>query len=167
MNAGSYALPTRNSSRSKAFSLVLRVGFIAGTLDITEDLVFNQFRGIAPTMVFQYIASGLIGVKSFHGGLASAALGMVLHYVIALTWTGVFYAVSRKFASLGRRPVIWGLLYGSAVYLFMNLIVLPLSGVPHTPSATTTPALINGVLAVIVCIGLAISLLVSAAGQHQ
>jgi hypothetical protein len=57
-------------------------------------------------MVFQYIASGLIGMNSFRGGLASAALGVVLLYVIALLWTAVFYAASRKLAILGRWPVI-------------------------------------------------------------
>ncbi len=111
-------------------------------------------------MVFQYIASGLIGMKSVHLGAASVALGVVLHYVIALTWTVVFYAASRKLAILGRRPVICGLLYGGAVYLFMNLIVLPLSRVPHSRNAMTTASRINGVLAVVLFIGLPISLLV-------
>ncbi len=47
-------------------------------------------------MVFQYIASGLIGTSSFQLGGKSIALGVVLHYAIALTWTFVFYAASRK-----------------------------------------------------------------------
>ncbi len=145
---------------SSVFSTILRIGLFAGTLDITENLIFNECRGITPTMVFQYIASGLIGMKSVHLGAASVALGVVLHYVIALTWTVVFYAASRKLAILGRRPVICGLLYGGAVYLFMNLIVLPLSRVPHSRNAMTTASRINGVLAVVLFIGLPISLLV-------
>jgi hypothetical protein len=146
--------------RSGAFGLVLRIGISAGTLDITDNLIFNQLRGITPTMVFQYIASGLIGTKSFEWGVASVALGVVLHYAIALTWTVIFYLASRKFAILSRRPVISGLLYGGAVYLFMNLVVLPLSGVPHAEKAMTLAARINGVLAVTLFIGLTISLLV-------
>ena len=47
-----------------AFSVILRVGLIAGTLDITENLIFNELRAITPKMVFQYIASGLIGMKA-------------------------------------------------------------------------------------------------------
>jgi hypothetical protein len=68
--------------------VVLWIGLLAGTLDITENLIFNQLRGISPTMVFQYIASGLVARKAFQGALGSVALGVVLHYAIALIWTG-------------------------------------------------------------------------------
>lgn len=80
------------------------IGLIAGTLDISENLIFNQLRGITPQMVFQYIASGLIGMKSFGAGSASVALGVVLHYCIALIWTAIFYAGSRKLAFLSAAP---------------------------------------------------------------
>ena len=111
-------------------------------------------------MVFQYIASGLIGIKAFRGGPASVALGVAVHYAIALFWTGVFYAASRKLAILSQRPVLSGLIYGGGVYLFMNFIVLPLSAVPHARSAITLASRINGVLALLLFIGLPISLLV-------
>ncbi len=146
--------------RSEAVFTILWIGLVAGTLDITDALVFYGSRGTTPTMLFQYIASGLIGMNSFRDGLASVVLGVVLHYGIALGWTAVFYAASRKFSVLCRRPVISGLLYGGAVYLFMNWIVLPLSGVPHVRSAIPTADRINGVLAVVLLIGLTISLLV-------
>ena len=44
--------------------------------------------------------------------------------------------------------------------LVMNLIVLPLSGVPRATSAMTLASQIKGVLAVMFCIGLTISLLI-------
>lgn len=139
---------------------VLRIGFVAGTLDIAENLIFNAFRHITPTMVFQYIASGLIDGASFDLGLASVALGAVLHYAIALSWTVIFFAASCKFSILIRRPIVSGLLYGIGVYLFMNIVVVPLSRVPPAPAATTLASRISGVLAVVCCIGLTISLLV-------
>jgi uncharacterized membrane protein YagU involved in acid resistance len=112
-------------------------------------------------MVFRYIASGLIGIEhSIRGGMASVVLGVVLHYFIALSWTAIFYVASRKLLVLTRRPVICGLLYGAFVYLFMNLIVLPLSHVPHAPASMTVANRVSGVLALLFCIGLAISLLV-------
>ncbi len=61
---------------------------------------------------------------------------------------------------LSRRPVISGLLYGALVYLFMNLIVLPLTRLPHAPRAVTIASRINGVLALLLFIGLTISLMV-------
>src|SRR5437899_8104234 len=54
------------------------IGLTAGTLDITENLVFNHFRGISPWRVFQYIDSGLIGLKSFQSGWSSVTLGVPL-----------------------------------------------------------------------------------------
>jgi hypothetical protein len=149
------------TSKIKSLVTILWIGLLAGTLDITDNLIFNQLRGIAPKMVFQYIASGLIGVKAARaGGLASVVLGVAIHYTIALIWTGVFYTASRKLAILSRRPVLSGLVYGCAIYLFMNFIILPLSGVPHPRSAITLASRINGVLALLLFIGLPISLLV-------
>ncbi len=160
MKTSDYAASPADLRRPSVFPALLGIGLLAGTLDITDNLIFNQLRGITPKMVFQYIASGLIGMKSIRGGLASVALGVLLHYLIALTWTAVYYAASRKLAILDRWPVICGLLYGGVVYLFMNRIVVPLSGVPHVKSAVTLASRINGVLAVVLFIGLTTSLLV-------
>jgi hypothetical protein len=135
------------------------IGLTAGTLDITENLVFNHFRGISPWRVFQYIASGLIGMKSFQSGWSSVALGVAVHYAIALTWTAIFLFAALKFPTITRRPFLSGVVYGCVVYLIMNFIVLPLSGVPHPPAAITIASRINAVLALIFCIGLPVSLL--------
>lgn len=139
---------------------ILWIGLIAGTLDITENLVFNLFRGITPWRVFQYIASGLIGTQAFQSGWASVMLGVILHYAIALIWTAIFYVACLRFAIITRRPILSGLIYGGLVYLIMNFIALPLSGVPHPRNAITLASRINGVLALLFCIGLPISLLV-------
>jgi len=144
----------------RAFMLILKVGIIAGTLDIADALIFSHFRGVGPGRVFQYIASGMIGMRSFQLGTSSVILGIALHYAIALTWTAIFFMASRKFAILLRKPVISGVIYGLGVYLFMNLVVLPLSGVPHPIKAASLAPRINGVLAVVLFIGLTISLLI-------
>jgi len=92
-----YVRPQFQMTRKiKSFVTILWIGLLAGTLDITDNLIFNQLRGITPTMVFRYIASGLIGMKAARaGGVASVVLGVAIHYTIALVWTGVFYAASR------------------------------------------------------------------------
>jgi hypothetical protein len=140
---------------------ILAIGLFAGTLDIADALIFNVLRGITPVMVLQYIASGLIGTGSFHGGMASTGLGLVLHYLIALSWTAVFYIASRRVSILTRRPILNGLIYGGVIYLVMNFVILPVSSVPHPKSTITIAALANGVLALMLCIGLPISVLTS------
>jgi hypothetical protein len=139
---------------------VLRIGLIAGTLDITDNLIFNHLRGVEPADVFRYIASGLIGSRAFGSGPAVVAVGVLLHYAIALTWTAIFVLASRRAPILPRRPAASGVVYGGFVYLFMNLVVLPLSGVPRPRAPMTLPARLNGILAVVVFIGLTISYLV-------
>jgi hypothetical protein len=93
------------------------------------------------------------------GGPATFVLGVAIHYTIALIWTVVFYAASRNLTILIRRPILSGLIYGGAIYLSMNFIILPLSAVPHPRSAITLASRINGVLALLLFIGLPISLL--------
>jgi len=61
--------------------LVLRIGLIAGTLDIAHALIFSGLRGVTPGMVFHYIASGLIGMKAFSMGSAVVLLGVDLPVV--------------------------------------------------------------------------------------
>jgi uncharacterized membrane protein YagU involved in acid resistance len=148
-----------NRNSWTTFRTVFWIALVAGTLDITENLVFSQLRGVSPWTVFQYIASGLIGKQAFQGGWETVLLGVSVHYDVALPWTGVFYAVARKFAIVMRRPVLSGLLYGGVVYLIMNFIVVPLSGVPHPLRPITLISRINAVLALLLCIGLTISLL--------
>lgn len=94
----------------------------------------------------------------FRSGISWVALGLALHYGIAMIWTLLFYLASGYFTILHRRPVLCGLLYGVFVYLFMNLVALPLSSVPHSGNASTPASRISGVLAVLFCIGLTISL---------
>lgn len=144
----------------RALRSVLRIGLIAGTLDISENLIFNAFRHITSTMVFQYIASGLTGPWAFRGGAASVALGVAIHYTIALVWTVVYWLASRRMPVLIRRPVASGVLYGGAVYLVMNWVVLPLTRVPRAHAAMTLASRISGVLALLFCIGVTIALLV-------
>ena len=160
MKTVEFAPPTAATRFLGAWPTILWIGLLAGTLDISENLIFNQLRGITPTMVFQFIASGLVGVRAFHGGEASIALGVAIHYTIAIFWTSAFYAASRELAILTRHPVICGLLYGGLVYVIMNFAVLPFSGIPHAPAAMTLASRISGVLALLFCIGLTISLLV-------
>ena len=136
---------------------ILLGGLIAGILDITDALVFFGLRGAKPIRILQSIAAGLLGPKAFKGGTATAALGLALHFLIALSAAAVYCAASRRLPFLRRRPLLWGLLYGALVYLFMNFVVLPLAGVP--PGLTSTAVVVNGVAAVMLLVGVPIALI--------
>jgi hypothetical protein len=145
---------------AKSLWTVFWIGLLAGTLDITENIVFNAFRGFTPWRIFQFIAAGLVGVQSSQMGWMSVGLGVVIHYAIALAWTAIFYVAASKFIGLTRRPILSGLVYGVVVYVVMTFIVLPLSALPPRSAAVTLVNRVNAVLALMLCIGLPIALLV-------
>ena len=57
----------------------------------------------------------------------TALIGMVIHYFIAGSVVTTFYLASRKLTFLLDRPWVYGPIYGLGVYLFMQLVVLPLA----------------------------------------
>ena len=139
-------------------SAVLIGGAIAGACDITYAITFWAFRGIPATRVLQSVASGLLGAPAFKGGLATAALGLALHFFIAFSAAAIFYAAAKVMPVLVRRAVPFGILYGLGIFAFMNLVVLPLSAFPRKVTfpllATTTGLAVHMFL-----IGLPISLM--------
>ncbi|MBA3881307.1 MAG: hypothetical protein H0X73_01045 [Chthoniobacterales bacterium] len=147
---------TTTPSGNRAVVAVATAGLIAGSLDIASAFVLAGMKGRTPTWLLQYVASGLVGAQAFSGGFATAALGALLHFLIAMGAAAVFYVSSRKLRILTERPVVGGLAYGVAVHAFMNLIVLPLSAatVRPTVSGVVTQLIIHMLL-----IGLPISLI--------
>ncbi len=138
-------------------------GLIGGILDISDALVFYAIRGVPPERLLQGIARGLLGAQAMQGGWATAMLGLGLHFLIAFTAATVYFAASRKLQMLRERPVVSGLLYGIAVFLFMNLIVVPLSAIHRSPTAMFSFSIVsaNAVLALMLFIGLPIALAVN------
>lgn len=129
-DSGSAILASSSFVNSRAFLAIGVGGLIVGVLDlIYAILVYSPHR---PILVPQTIASGLLGAKSYQAGVASAALGIILHFVISFGAATTYYLASRKLTFLTARAILFGLLYGAAVYLVMHLIVLPLSAAPHS-----------------------------------
>jgi hypothetical protein len=136
--------------------VIFRGGLIAGVLDATDGVIAYGTQGLNPIQVLQYIASGALGKSAFGGGLATAALGAAFHFSIAWVAAVVFVLASRRLQVLKTHAVIAGLLYGAAVYFFMNYLVLPLSAV--APSVFHLGLFLNGVIGHAAFVGLPISL---------
>ena len=98
----------------------------------------------------------VLGPKAFSSGLATAVLGVLCHFLIAFGAASFYLAASRAFGFLIEHAVVSGVLYGVAVYFFMNRIVLPLSAAPKRPFSLQM--MIVGVVIHIFCVGLPISL---------
>jgi len=100
---------------------------LCGVMDITAALVVYGLFGLRPQRLLQGIAAGVLGPQSYQGGWGTALLGLFLHFVIAYGAATVFFAASRWMRFLVEHAVVAGVLYGVAVYFFMQWVVLPLS----------------------------------------
>lgn len=113
---------------------IFSAGLIAGTIDIFAASLIN---GISPLIILRAIASGLLGRAAFHGGLPGGLpvplLGLVLQWAMSLLIAAIFVFAARRLSWLTRRWVVGGLLYGVAVFVVMEFVVVPLSAAmkPH------------------------------------
>jgi hypothetical protein len=107
---------------------VLAGGLVAGALDILYACVFwGVRRGVPARRIFQSVAAGVLGKATFDGGVQTAALGLALHFFIAISMAVAYYLVARRWPLLWRQPWLCGAVYGLFLYVFMNDVVVPLS----------------------------------------
>ena len=109
----------------EALRAILSAGLIVGVLDISSAFVIWWQRGVGARRGLQGIAAGLLGANSYGGGLATAGLGLALHFFVAFVVVTIFYVASRRIEFLVIHPVVSGVLYGICVYMVMYWFVLP------------------------------------------
>jgi len=141
-------LPERRPNPALA---ILVGGLLAGALDLAS--AFITFGARVPRV----IAAGLLGRTALQGGAGTYALGIFLQFFIATSAAALYYAASKRLAFLKEHPLVCGLFYGIAIFLVMNLIVVPLSAL-HGRGPFQLAGLIQGLLVHMFLIGLPISL---------
>jgi len=137
---------TKNGIRAIAIA-----GFTAGLLDLTQAIVL--FGWTVPVS----IAAGLVGRQTARsGGAGIYTLGVLLHFVIAVSFAAAYYFVSRRLRFLAEHWLVCGLFYGMAVELVMDLVVLPLSAL-HARGPFALTDLILGLAVHMVVVGVPIA----------
>jgi hypothetical protein len=145
------------SLQSNALLAIFWGGLMCGVFDISQAfLAWGIQDGVKPVSILHNIASGVLGPKAFQGGAQTAALGAVLHFVIAFGAATVYYLASRWITFMTSHAVISGLLYGEMVFLFMYFVVVPLSAARH--GKFTMATLITGPIGHMFLVGLPIAL---------
>lgn len=130
------------------FKIILSMWLIAGTFDICIAILQTLASGGKPIRMLQFIASGIFGPKAFSGGVLFAIYGLLLHYVIAYIWVLLFFKVYNKLGLLRKNRILAGIMYGLFIWIFMNLIVMPIS---NTPSIKFS--MVKAVISMLVIIG--------------
>src|SRR6478672_3138008 len=111
----------------RARRAIVTAWLLCAVLDISAACVQSWIQaGRTPAMVLKGVASALWGRGAMDGGAGMAAAGLAMHFTIALTWTLVFYTLSRRLVLLRAAPLwIVGPLYGVLVFCVMNYGTLP------------------------------------------
>jgi len=125
---------TTNHSRKSFATAVLITGLIAGTLDILAACLSAYIqRGMTPDKLLQFVASGLFGADAFNGGATMAITGLLMHFMIAISWTLLFYLLYPRLAILRKNKILVGVIYGAFVWVMMNRVILPFTAIPKSP----------------------------------
>ena len=120
---------------------ILAATAVAGTLDILAAIgltVYYGRRGVADML--RYVASGPFPAAT-EWGTSGAALGLMVHFALMAVMAAVYVLAAARLPALRARPVLWGVLYGLATYVVMNLIVVPLrfeGAFPPSPRSVFT-----------------------------
>jgi hypothetical protein len=113
----------------KLWKPILAGALLAGVLDLAY--AYTHFMLILhrdPLGIVQGIASGLIGGKAAsEGGVATAALGVVLEFVLTAIMAAVYIIPAKWITDLRKFWWVLGPCYGACVMLVMYYVVLPLS----------------------------------------
>jgi hypothetical protein len=138
---------------TKLANAIVISGLVVGTADILCAFVQTLIAGRSIISMLQFIASGVFGRTCISGTVDFyAAAGLLFHYIIATSWTALFFVLYPVVSRYIKSNVLIGILYGAFVWLMMNKVVLPLSQTP-TLKPTLTSALI-GMSIIITAIGL-------------
>jgi len=150
----------------KSLKPILYAGALVGVLDITAACI-NAYvlAGFTPERVLKGVAGGLLGRSALEGGFGTAALGLMMHFTMALTVATIFYALSRRFPLPQKLAgvVAIGLLYGATVFAVNNFGTAPLlswvrSLYLHTPILFKPPMGWSQLVIHLFCVGLPIAL---------
>lgn len=152
---------TSPSTRNSLIRSIALGGAIIGIVHMIIDhwLILGVILKIPFITAEQFITSGILGASALEGGLATALLGVVLHFLIAFVMAGVFILSAERIPFLRRYPISSGILYGFGAFVVMYFIVVPLSAVPPQPPPPS-PILIAGVIEHILVVGLPVGILV-------
>ncbi len=121
------------------FPSALKSGLIIGCLDaVAASLQAYMMRGATPDKVFTFVASGAFGQRAYEGGSLMTLIGLAFHFIVAISWTFIFYTAYPKLTILRSNKIVAGIAFGIFIWLVMNFVVIPLSLIGLRPFNTTS-----------------------------
>lgn len=119
---------------ASAWGWAIKGGLLAGTLDILFAIGFWSAKGVPAIRILQSVAAGWLGKEAAtQGGVATAVLGLVSHYGIAIAMAVAYLFLASRWRGLTQHAAFFGVAYGLFLYVFMQKVVLPLSAAGGSP----------------------------------
>jgi hypothetical protein len=143
---------------------ILIATLIAGTLDIAAAIGLTLFYGGQPANMLRRVASGPLP-DATDWGAGGAVLGLATHFALMAVMAAVFVIAAARWRALWIKPLLWGIAYGLATYVVMNLIVVPLrwpEAFPPSPRSVGTQLFCH-----IVLVGIPIALIAARHFRRQ
>jgi hypothetical protein len=130
---------------------ILFAGLVVGTLDLLDAFIFFGIRSAAqPKVILYSIAAGFLGRDAARaGGVPTAVVGLLSHYLVAFTIVTVYVLMSRAIPVLRTQWLGCGLIFGVIAYFVMTWFVVPMSNAGNqqiTFALPATPVMVNGIL---------------------
>ena len=158
------APPSGSPDRRSAGRAIVTAWLACGFLDITSAIVIALASHGSPFRMLQGIAGAVLGPRTFELGAVTAALGLAMHFLVALTAALVFFGLSRRFPAMIDHAVVAGILFGIFWLFVMYRGVIPLlaalrplylANAPKRPLPALWPL---PILVHMTCVGLPIAL---------
>src|SRR5690349_16960335 len=93
------------------------VGLLAGTLDILAAFIHIYIkRGTSPVNILRGIASGAFGKDAFTGGWEMPLMGLLFHFIIAYSFTFLFFWVYPSIKLLSKNIFLTAIVYSIFIY---------------------------------------------------
>ena len=133
-------------------------GLLVGTLDITvAGIQFYIKTGKSPTGVLRYVASGAFGPEAFSGSSVMLLWGLIFHFMIAMTFTFLFFFLVENLPILSRQKIPFAIIYGIFMWAAVRFIVIPFSRI--TPPAFNLKNIAIAVSILIICISVPLTII--------
>ena len=112
---------------------LMRAGLATGVSDGFFSSALNVFAyGSTVTRLWQGVAATVLGREALDGGLRTAAIGLLMHFGVAFTWSAVFLFLVMRWSWVRRTlatrygTLKVAALYGPFIWMVMSLAVIPL-----------------------------------------
>ena len=119
---------------------------LAGVLTALTDGAFATvqsvfFYGSTFSRLWQGVASVLLGPQAFQGGTRTVVIGLLMHVLVAFTWSAIFLfgvlrsAAVRRVLASPYGVVKVAAVYGPFIWMVMSLVVIPV--LVHRPPSVS------------------------------